>query len=172
MGYPNHMIQTIKNIYEGTAISMDKGINTSSKTEMINHGLQQGCSLSPTLFSICIDATTNEWQMQLGSHFSLGSVILDTSLFADDLVIFGESEDELQMATLQLSNIMATYNLEISHDKTNIMAFHGKHQIRSKIILHSNTIEQIQRSNYLGCDISYNCDRDLSKKNTQISMLL
>jgi hypothetical protein len=32
-------------------------------------------------------------------------------------VIFAKSEDELQVATLQLGDIMATYNLEISYDK-------------------------------------------------------
>jgi hypothetical protein len=56
----------------------------------------------------------------------LGTIILDTLLFADDRVIFTKSEDELQMATLQLSNIMATYNLETSHDKRKNMAFCGK----------------------------------------------
>jgi beta-xylosidase len=82
-----------------------------------------------------MEAATSEWQTQLRSHFRLGTVILDTLLFADDQVIFTKSKDELQMATLQLNNIMATYNLEISHDKTKNMAFCGKYQIRSKIIL-------------------------------------
>jgi hypothetical protein len=79
-------------------------------------------------------------------------------------VIFTKSEDELQMATLQLNNIMATYNLEISHDKMKNMAFCGKYQIRSKIILNNKTIQQVQSFNYLGCDISFNYNRDLSQK--------
>jgi hypothetical protein len=56
-------------------------------------------------------------------------------------VILAKSEDELQIATLQLSNIMTTYNLEISHDKSKIMAFHGKYQIKSKIIQNNKTTE-------------------------------
>jgi hypothetical protein len=41
-----------------------------------------------------MDAATSEWQMQLKFHFGLGAVILDTLLFADDHVIFANSEDE------------------------------------------------------------------------------
>jgi hypothetical protein len=58
-------------------------------------------------------AATSEWQMQLKSDFCLGTMILDTLLFVDGQVIFVKSEYELQMATLQVSNIMLTYNLEI-----------------------------------------------------------
>jgi hypothetical protein len=64
--------------------------------------------------------------------------------------------DELQMATEQLSNITATCNLEISYEKTKNVSFHGKYQIGSKIILHSETIEQIHNFNYLGCSITFN----------------
>jgi hypothetical protein len=111
--YREHMIQTIKNLYEGTAISMDKGANKSSKTEMTDQGLRQGCLCYPY-------TATTEWQMELRSPFSLGTIILDTLLFADDQVIFAKSEDELQMATLQINNVFATYSLDISHDKRKI----------------------------------------------------
>jgi hypothetical protein len=44
----------------------------------------------------------------------LGTKILDTLLVGDDQVIFLKPEDELLMAALQLSDIMAAHNLEIS----------------------------------------------------------
>jgi hypothetical protein len=49
------------------------------------------------------------------------------------------SKDELQSATLQLSNIMATYNLKI-YDQTKNTVFCGKYQTRSKITLTSINI--------------------------------
>jgi uncharacterized protein YfkK (UPF0435 family) len=92
-------------MYEGTAISIDKVKNISQKMEMINQGVRQNSPLSPTPFSIYMDAASSEWQMQLKSHFSVGTMISDTLLSADDQVIFAKSEDELHMSTLQLSNI-------------------------------------------------------------------
>jgi hypothetical protein len=44
-GYPDHMIQKITHVYEGTVISTGKGINISSKMEIINQGVRQGCPL-------------------------------------------------------------------------------------------------------------------------------
>jgi hypothetical protein len=65
-----------------------------------------------------MDADTSEWQMQLESHFRIVTMTLGTLLFVDDLVIFAESEDELQMSTLRLGYIMTTCNMEISYDET------------------------------------------------------
>jgi hypothetical protein len=94
--------------------------------EVFNQGVSQDCPLSPALSGMYRDGASSEWQMQLKSHCSIRTVILDTLLFADDQVTFAESEDELQMATLQLSDIMATYNLEISCDKMKNLGFSGK----------------------------------------------
>lgn len=89
---------------------------------------------------------------------------LDTILFADDQVIFAGTEDQLQRASLQLYNTMATYNLLISNTKTKVMAFIGKQPIRSKIIINNAAIEQVSHFNYLGCEVSYNKDNDVIQK--------
>jgi hypothetical protein len=56
--------------------------------------VSQDCPLSPTLFSINREAASFEREMQLKSHFSLGIVVVDILLFADDQVILAESEYE------------------------------------------------------------------------------
>jgi hypothetical protein len=117
------------------------------------HILYRLCTLSTHTFIIYMDADTSEWQMQLESHFSVGKMILDTLLFADYKVIFAKLQHELQLVILQHSNIKTTYNLEIWYVKTNSMAFRCKYQIRSKIILNSKTVEQLQNFNYTGFDI-------------------
>jgi hypothetical protein len=134
---------------------------------MINQGGRQCCRLSHTL-SVFVVADSSEWQIQQKSHFSLWKMISDTLLFADDQVIFSKSEDELQMATLHLSNTMTACDLDLSYNKMN-MVFCGKYQIRSKVMLNNKTIEQIQNFNYLGYDISFSYDNDL-RQHIQISI--
>jgi hypothetical protein len=75
-------------------------------------------------------------------------------MFADDQVIFAQSENELQMATQLLKKTTLNYNLEISINKSKVMAFKGKYPVRYKIMIKHKIIEQVKNFNFLGCDIS------------------
>jgi hypothetical protein len=41
---------------------------------------------------------------------------------------------------------------KISKNKTKIMAFKGKLNVHSKIVLEKTTLDQVQQFNYLGCE--------------------
>jgi len=61
------------------------------------------------------------------------NLYLNTLLFADDQVIIQDSEDKLQKSVYILNQMRKDHNLKISMGKTKIMAFKGKHSVRSKI---------------------------------------
>ena len=52
----------------------------------------------------------------------------------------------------------------ISKSKTKVMAYLGKDPVRTKVILENKPIEQTSHFNYLGCDISYECDNDIKNE--------
>ena len=56
------------------------------------------------------------------------------------------------------------YNLKISTDKTKIMAFKGKHLVRSKIEMDGSILEQVKKFNYLGCELSLDGEPNVDKK--------
>jgi len=56
------------------------------------------------------------------------------------------------------------YNLKISTDKTKIMAFKGKHLVRSKIERDGSILEQVKQFNYLECELSLDGEPDFDKK--------
>ena len=56
------------------------------------------------------------------------------------------------------------YNLKISTDKTKIMAFKGKHLVRSKIEIDGSILEQVKQFNYLGCELNLDGDTHFEKK--------
>jgi hypothetical protein len=66
-----------------------------------------------------------------------------TVLHADDQVLIAKSEDELQMAAHQLSNIAKKYNLKISTSKTKSMGMCGNEIRRLKIMIDEKITEQI-----------------------------
>jgi hypothetical protein len=56
------------------------------------------------------------------------------------------------------------YNLKISTDKTKIMAFKGKHLVRSKIEIDGSILEEVKKFNYLRCELSLDGEPDFDKK--------
>jgi hypothetical protein len=64
-------------------------------------------------------------------------------LFADGQVIVASTEDELQRAAYVLNNIAVEYNLKISVNKKQVKAIRGKMNVRTKIVINNNIIEQV-----------------------------
>jgi hypothetical protein len=65
----------------------------------------------------------------------------------------------------ELQKLSNDYNFNISTTKTKVMASQGKYPIQSKIILNNKSIiEQVSNFNYLGCNVTYKYDEDLSYK--------
>jgi len=56
------------------------------------------------------------------------------------------------------------YNLKISTGRTKIIAFKGKHLVRSKIEIDGSILEQVKQFNYLGCELSLDGETDFDKK--------
>ena len=75
-----------------------------------------------------------------------------------------DSEDELQKSVYILNQISKDYNLKISTDKTKVMAFKGKHLVRSKIEIDGSILEKVRKFNYLGRELSLNDEPDFDKK--------
>jgi hypothetical protein len=71
------------------------------------------------------------------------NLYLNTFLFKDDQVIIQDSEDKLQKSVYILNQLSKDYNLKISTDKIKIMAFKGKHLVRSKIEIDGSILEQV-----------------------------
>lgn len=102
---------------------------------------------------------TRHGYIQINRHLKLDSI-----LFADDLVLLALSEDDLQRSIYNLQQVAATYNMEISTDKTKIMAFCGKYPIQSKICLDNKILERCNSFPYLGYNLSIFEELDISQK--------
>ncbi|KAJ4429720.1 hypothetical protein ANN_21924 [Periplaneta americana] len=164
-GYPPHLIEIIKCLYADTKIIINTG---TSKTEeiRINQGFRQGCSLSPSLFNIYLDDLIKEWKMEVNPGIKISKdTFLNVLMFADDVILIQDSEEKLQYAIHKLHLLgKEDYNLSISTHKTKVMAHSGKFTIRTKIIVDNKPIEQVSHFDYLGCNITYDVDRDIDNK--------
>jgi hypothetical protein len=84
---------------------------------------------------------------------------LDILLFADDVILFANSEDDLQRSIYKFQLIAEKFCMKISTDRTR-----GKEYIRRKICVYDKPIEQVSSFKYLGYNISYEKDVDISTK--------
>jgi hypothetical protein len=67
--------------------------------------------------------------------------------------------------TLYIFNQMSKkYNLKISTDQTKVMAFKGKHLVRSKTEIDGTILEEVKQFYYLGCELSLEGEPDFDKK--------
>ena len=92
---------------------------------------------------------------------------MDTLSYADDLTLLASSEDELQRSIHNLKLISEKYSMEISIDKTKIMAFCGKDPVPSKICINNQILERVNVFKYLGFNLSFLEDLDISEKITR-----
>ena len=80
----------------------------------INQGVRQGCSLSPSLFNMYIDEILREWMNVCPAGIRISDKgSLSTLLYADDQIIIGKSENELQRSIYTLHTICQKYNFKI-----------------------------------------------------------
>ena len=85
-------------------------------------GLKQGCLLSTTLFNLYINDLS-----ELLDHSGLWVIVNDKHIshmfYADDLVIFAESAEDLQTQLNALSNWCDLNKMTINVDKTKVTHF-------------------------------------------------
>jgi hypothetical protein len=89
---------------------------------------------------------------------------LEILLFADDVILFANSEDDLQLSIHQFQLIAEKFSIKISIDKTKVMDFKGNEHIHSKICIYDKHTEQVSSFIYLSYNISYEKDIDISTK--------
>jgi len=101
---------------------------------------------------------------QLGSRITKA---IRTLHYADDLTLLAPSEDKLQRSIHNLKLISEKYSMEISIDKTKLMAFCSKDPVPSKICINNQILVRVNVFKYLGFNLSFLENLDISEKITR-----
>ncbi len=114
-------------------------------------GVKQGDSLSPTLFSIFINDLIAEVK-NVGKGVQIGDDKCSILLFADDIVIMAESEQDLQCLLDKVAEWCATWKLSVNQSKTKIMHFRKRRQSRTvnAFTFNNSELEIVSQYKYLG----------------------
>ncbi len=130
-------------------VKLEDGLTKPFKT---NQGVKQGCILSPLLFNIYLSDLTRHIDgddckpVKLPTSYTISSII-----WADDLVLFSETEDGLKCMLNHLADYSKENGMRINPDKTESMIFNKSGKFFRRCFTMGN--EQIFTTNsykYLG----------------------
>ena len=147
-GIPEKLITLIRDIYNKSqsAVRVDGELTEWFKIWV---GVRQGCSLSPYLFNLMLEAMMQGALKDYTKGISINGELVNNLRFADDIDLMADSPAELQEITQAVNESSKRFGLEINVDKTKTMTI-GKEQEKLQIKLDNKTIEQVNKFVYLG----------------------
>lgn len=140
-------LQIIKSLYTKTTSSVWDGSEVSEEFATLS-GLKQGCIISPTLFNLFI----NDIVDVLPGGAKMMDMVIKVLLYADDLVIFAETPESLQLMINRIKEYCKKWNLVVNLEKSKIMVLKGSAKMAKNEKWHWGTevINTVKEYKYLG----------------------
>ncbi|RZC29082.1 Ribosome biogenesis protein WDR12-like [Glycine soja] len=135
-------IRAIQDMYDRVSTSV-RTQGGESDDFPITIGLHQGSTLSPYLFTLILDVLTEQIQ----------EIAPRCMLFADDIVLFGESREELNERLETWRRALETHGFRLSRSKSEYMEckFNKRRRVsNSEVKIGDHIIPQVTRFKYLG----------------------
>ena len=123
-GVQGRMWRMLRAMYEKaqSCVMVEGEMSDWLKSEI---GVRQGCVLSPVLYSIFINGFAKAFKNGGVGGVEVGEEKLKLLLFADDIVMFAESEEELQEMLGGLEEYCYKWRFEVNTKKSQVMICGG-----------------------------------------------
>ena len=144
-------LELIENIYDKATATIK--LRTISESIKMERGIRQGDSISPKLFTATLQEIFKSFKWQTKGILISGERLTNLR-FADDVILFSESAEELDEMINNLNIESKIAGLEINKDKTKIM--YNKFATPKQIIIDKSNIEIVTSYTYLGQQININ----------------
>lgn len=112
----------------------------------IGRGLKQGSILSPILFNVIMEIMWREIKNTGGN--------VGTMMFADDIMLWGRSEGELQRQLDKWTEVMRGRGLRISKEKSEVMVIGRDGELERPLKVEGKPLKLVEKFTYLGTVIS------------------
>jgi len=158
MGIPHKLIRVLKEIYSHGKFRVVANSEAGEDVEAATAGVLQGDVLSPDLFKAFI----NDLPQFLGNAGCTGVNVSDARkaillLFADDILLWGDTQAELQLQLDSVRDYCRLWQLEVSAPKTKILLSpHAK--LDGPLQYDGKDLEVVDDSAYLGVSFSGQTD--------------
>ena len=129
-GIDGKMYWAIKSLYLNNKVCVK--INNNNFTEWFDssNGVRQGDSISPTLFSVFINDLVGNIK-SLNRGIKLDDLDISILLYADDVVLISEREEDLQIMLDTLCTWCDKWKVSVNQSKSKIIHFRNVNNARS-----------------------------------------
>ena len=150
-GINGNFLQIVKSMYSKvkSCVRATTGLSNFFSYEK---GLCQGCLMSPILFALFLN-DLNDFILEKAKGITLWDVQICALLYADDLILLAESEEDLQLQMNQLHKYQETFQMEVNQTKTKVMIFSKskkKQKLNRNWKIGHHDIEETDSYKYLG----------------------
>ena len=156
MGFDGKILNIFKSMYSHVKSCIKLHTNVSDFFE-ISVGLFQGHNNSPALFALFLDDLELYLQDRVNCRINLYELCIILLLFADDMVLIGNSPQDLQHSLNKLFDYCTKWGLEVNTDKTNVVVFRKRGPVFENEKWYYNNEELVIKDNfnYLGVTFNY-----------------
>ena len=149
-GINGNFYNVLKNIYFNDETRIKVGDHLSDVIYP-NQGVRQGCILSPLLFNIYLSDLPQRIENADKNALMINGKVFNSIIWADDLIMFSESEDGLNDLLKELSVFTEENNMTVNIDKTKAMIFNKTGKFMKRNFIYKNSkIETVREYKYLG----------------------
>ena len=151
LGIRGRLFNVIKSMYSHvyTRVKLQNDIGTIFESHL---GLRQGECLSPILFSLYINDLEDTLYLKGAKGVDTGLLKIFLLMYADDIVIFANSADELQYNLDILGEYCKQWKLKVNINKTKVLIFRkgGRVPRNLEFLYDDAAIEIVNQFTYLG----------------------
>ena len=117
LGLKGNFYESMRAIYSNVrcSVKVNGVLNVSS-------GLKQGCLLSPMLFNLCLNDLAVKLK-SLGCSIDIDGEVVPIILYADDIVLLAENEQDSQQLLNVLNEWCKEWDMVTNLEKSNVVHF-------------------------------------------------
>lgn len=156
-------INILSNIYNNSTSRVK--LDRVGKTINIKRGVRQGDPISPKLFIAVLQHVIEKlpWSNR---GININGNILSHLRFADDIILFSETPQQLNKMVNDLNQASTKVGLEMNLQKTKIMTNGSV----TPIMINNTPLEFVEKYIYLGKQISFSKERNMDEINRRVAI--
>lgn len=172
-GLGSKIVNVLMSLYSQAKGQVKLQTGLTEKFKMCK-GIFQGDPCSGLIFNLFINDLTNELYNRGPPPVKLGTAFLHLLLFADDIVLFAETPQQLKQKIKIADSFFKNRGLTVNTSKTKVMVFSKRKSNKFNKTLAfkwgDEELEIVNSYKYLGVTFTSNCSFGLHMKETQIKV--